>query len=57
MILRMTAIESMHSLSNLKYVGIFDYIEDSKNPNNLHKNSLFSKRYLISNEIVIENYK
>ena len=28
-ILRMTAIKSMHSLSNLKYVGIFDYIEDA----------------------------
>ena len=26
---RMTAIESMHSLSNLKYVGIFNYIEDT----------------------------
>ena len=25
----MTAIESMHSLSNLKYVGIFDYIEET----------------------------
>ena len=25
----MTAIESMHSLSNLKYIGIFDYIEDT----------------------------
>ena len=24
----MTAIELMHSLSNLKYVGIFDYMED-----------------------------
>ena len=24
----MTAIESMHSSSNLKYVGIFDYAED-----------------------------
>ena len=24
----MTAIESTHSLSNLKYVGIFDYAED-----------------------------
>ena len=29
LILRMTAIESMHSSSNLKYVGIFDYIEDT----------------------------
>ena len=25
----MTATESMHSLSNLKYVGTFDYIEDA----------------------------
>ena len=24
----MTAIEFMHSLSNLKYLGTFDYIED-----------------------------
>ena len=29
----------------------------SKNPNSLHKNSLFSKRYIISNETVMENYK
>ena len=29
----------------------------SKNLNNLHKNSIFSKRYIISNEIVMENYK
>ena len=29
----------------------------SKNPNNLHKNSLFSKSYITSNEIVMENYK
>ena len=29
----------------------------SNNPNNLHKNSLFSKRYIIRNEIVMENYK
>ena len=29
MILKMTAIEPMHSLSNLKYIGIFDYIEDT----------------------------
>ena len=29
LILIMTAIESMHSLSNLKYVGIFNYIEDT----------------------------
>ena len=26
--LRMTAIEFIHSLSNLKYVGVFNYIED-----------------------------
>ena len=25
----MTAVESMHSVSNSKYVGIFDYIEDT----------------------------
>ena len=24
----MTSIEAMHSFSNLKYMGIFDYIED-----------------------------
>ena len=29
LILRMTAIESMYSLSNSKYVGIFDFIEDT----------------------------
>ena len=29
----------------------------SKNPNSLHKNSLFSKSYIISNETVMENYK
>ena len=27
LILRITAFESMYSLSNLKYIGIFDYIE------------------------------
>ena len=32
------------------------YREHSKNPNNLHKDSLFSKRYIISNEIMMENY-
>ena len=25
----MDVIDSVHSLSNLKYVGIFDYIEDT----------------------------
>ena len=30
LVLRMTAIESMHSLSNLKYVGIFDYIKNTQ---------------------------
>ena len=25
----MTAVESLHSLSNLKLVGIFDYMEDT----------------------------
>ena len=29
----------------------------SKNRSNLHKNSIISKRYIISKEIVIENYK
>ena len=29
LILRMAAIEPMHSSSNLKYVGIFDYIQDT----------------------------
>ena len=33
------------------------YRGHSKNPNNLHKNSLFSKRYVIRNETVMENYK
>ena len=28
----------------------------SKNPNNLHKDSLFSKRYIIRTETVMENY-
>ena len=57
----MTVIESMHSLSNLKDVGIFDSIEervinyDKKNPSNLCKNCLVSKRYIISKEIVMEN--
>ena len=32
-------------------------ISDKKKPSNLHKNSLFSKRYIISNAIVMENYK
>ena len=27
--LRMAAIKSMYFLSNLRYVGIFDYIEDT----------------------------
>ena len=27
----MTAIEFMHSLANLKYLGTFDYIEDNAN--------------------------
>ena len=57
----MTAIESIHSLSNLKYVGILDYIEDTvfdkKKQTSLHKNSLFSKQYVIRNVIVMENYK
>ena len=58
----MTVTESMHSLSNLKDIGIFDYIEDrvinydKKNPSNLCKNCLVSKRYIISKEIVMENY-
>ena len=30
---------------------------NSKNPNNLHKNGLFFKRYITSNDIVMENYK
>ena len=29
----------------------------SKNLNNLHKNNVFSKRYIIRNKIVMENYK
>ena len=24
----MTAVKSIHSLSNLRYIGIFDYMED-----------------------------
>ena len=32
-------------------------IYDNKKPSNLHKNSLFSKRHIISNVIAIENYK
>ena len=50
----------MHSLSNLKYVGIFNYktdIYDKKKRSNLRKNSLFSKWYTISNIIETESYK
>ena len=32
-------------------------IYDKKKPRNIHKNSLYSKRHLISNVIVMDNYK
>ena len=56
----MTAIESMHCLSNLKYAGIFNYIEEvvfmiKKKSSNLHKINLLSKRYIIRNANVMEN--
>ena len=53
----------MHTLPNLKDVGIIDSIEDrvinydKKNPSDLCKNCLVSKRYIKSNEIVMENYQ
>ena len=53
----MTANEPMHSSSNLKYLGIFDYTGYTvfMIKRNLHKDSLFSERYMISNVIVLEN--
>ena len=53
----MTASEPMHSSSNLKYLGIFDYMGYTVFiiKRNLDKDSLFSKRYIISNVIVLEN--
>ena len=44
LILRMIAIESMHSLSNLKYVGIFDYLEGIVRIQKIY--ARISKRYL-----------
>ena len=46
----MTAIESMHYLSNLKYVGILDYIEDAalmikKIKKSTHEEFIFKKVY------------
>ena len=61
-ILTMNAIESMYYLSNLKYLGIFDYIEVTvsmiKRNQAIYRSIVFfSKRYIISYVIVIENYK
>ena len=55
----MSTIESMHSLSNLKQVVILLHrihgIYDRNKLSGLHKNSAFSKRYIISNVILMEN--
>ena len=40
----MIAIESTHSLSNLKYVGIFDYLEGIVRIQKIY--ARISKRYL-----------
>ena len=57
----MTAIKSMHSLSNLENVDILDYIEHTvfitKKSSNLPKNSLFLRSYIIGNVIVMGSYK
>ena len=55
----MSAIGSVHSLSNLKQVVILLHrrhgIYDRNKLSGLHKNSVFSKRYIISNVILMEN--
>ena len=50
----MTAIDSIHCLLNLKYVGIHG-IYHKKKPSNLQNNSVFSKMYIKSSVIVTEN--
>ena len=56
-----TASESMHSLPNLIHRHIrlhrWHCIYDKKTPVTLHKNSLFLESYIISNVLVMENYK
>ena len=43
--------------ATIKLRVVFDAPAASKGPSNLHQNSLFSRRYMISYVIVIENYK
>ena len=47
---------TMH-LSNLEYLRVRYGTNDKRTPSNLETNSLFSKRYITSNIIVMENYK
>ena len=58
LILTMTAMESMYFFVKFqirRHIRL--HRRHCKNSNNLRNNSLFSERYIISNEIVMGNYK
>ena len=58
LILTMTAMESMYFFVKFqirRHIRL--HRRHCKNSNNLRNNSLFSEMYIISNEIVMGNYK